>query len=263
MGLNFSQDLLVELSGTVREALLGPLGDYYLENRLDMLTEISSLLWSKYLLPVLQKVDVYIEMRGQKEYFGEFVDSIDEAVIRVRRDFVETFNVMHRILTRMDFVPDMVMYCKFSIYLASLQEEVGEFRNAVQALRSALGKVVEFREERMKRTLDSDAPENASTAMSITIDNKKIGDLELKMETIYKTWEEIILRKERDRVRREKSETPLDEDEGDEEQLEVQQCLDELRDKGLFERDIDVAEWHKENKARNSLSDKKFFSETD
>jgi len=181
LGLTFSQDLLVELSSTVREALLGPLGDYYLENRLDMLTEISGLLWSKYLLPVLQKVDIYIEMRGQKEYFGEFVDSIDEAVIRVRRDFVETFNVMHRILTRMDFVPDMVMYCKFSIYLASLQEEVGEFRNAVQSLRSALGKVVEFREERMKRTLDSDAPENASTAMSITIDNKKIGDLELKM----------------------------------------------------------------------------------
>jgi hypothetical protein len=53
------------------------------------------------------------------------------------------------------------------------------------------------------------------------------------------------LRKERDRVRREKSDAPLDEDEGDEEQLEVQQCLDELRDKGLFERDIDVAEWHK------------------
>jgi hypothetical protein len=72
----------------------------------------------------------------------------------------------------------MVMYCKCSIYLASLQEEVGEFRNAVQALRSALGKVVEFREERMKRALDSNAPENATTAMSITIDNKKIGDLE-------------------------------------------------------------------------------------
>jgi|TARA_B110000285_G_scaffold173990_1_gene195040 hypothetical protein len=71
------------------------------------------------------------------------------------------------------------------------------------------------------------------------------------------------LRKERDRVRRERSDAPLDEDEGDEEQLEVQQCLDELRDKGLFERDIDVAEWHKENKVRSSLSDKKFFSETD
>jgi len=106
------------------------------------------------------------------------VDTIDEAVIRVRHDFVETLNVMHRILTRMDYVTDMVMYCKCSVYLASLQEEVGEFRNAVQALRSALGKVVEFREERMKRALDSNAPENATTAMSITIDNKKIGDLE-------------------------------------------------------------------------------------
>ena len=53
--------------------------------------------------------------------------------------------------------------------------------------------------------------------MSITIDNKKIGDLEQKMETIYQTWEELILRKERDRVRKENSEAPLDEDEGDEE----------------------------------------------
>ena len=146
---------------------------------------------------------------------------MDEAVIRVRRDFAETFSVLHRVFSRMEFVPDMVMYCKFSIYLATLQEEVGEFRNAVQALRSALGKVVEFREERMKRTLDADAPENASTAMSITIDNKKIGELEVKMETIYGAWEELILRKERDRVRREKQENPLDEDEGDEEQLEV------------------------------------------
>jgi hypothetical protein len=29
----------------------------------------------------------------------------------------------------------------------------------------------------MKRSLDGDASDNSSTAMSITIDNKKIGDL--------------------------------------------------------------------------------------
>ena len=188
---------------------------------------------------------------------------MDETVIRVRRDFVETFNVMHRILTRMEFVPDMVMYCKFSVYLASLQEEVGEFRNAVQALRSALGKIVEFREERMKRTLDADAPENASTAMSITIDNKKIGDLEQKMETIYQTWEEMILRKERDRMRRERGDAQLDEDEGDEEQLEVKQSKLELRDKALDERGIDLAVWHQEWKAKHALQEKKYFDETD
>jgi hypothetical protein len=69
----------------------------------------------------------------------------------------------------------------------------------------------------MKRTLDSSAADNASTAMSITIDNKKIGDLEQKMQTIYDSWEEMILRKERDRVRREKEDPAMDPDEGDEE----------------------------------------------
>jgi hypothetical protein len=40
--------------------------------------------------------------------------------------------------------------------------------------------------------------------MSITVDNKKIGDLESKIQTVYETWEGLILRKERDRIRREK-----------------------------------------------------------
>jgi hypothetical protein len=57
---------------------------------------------------------------------------------------------MHRILTRMNFVEDMIMYSKFAIYLANLQEELGEFRNAVQTLRAAIGKVIEYREERLK-----------------------------------------------------------------------------------------------------------------
>ncbi len=86
---------------------------------------------------------------------------------------------MHRILTRMNFVEDMIMYSKFAVYLANFQEELGEFRNAVQTLRSAIGKVVEFREERLKQCLDS--KENIRTSMSITIDNKKIGELESKI----------------------------------------------------------------------------------
>ena len=79
------------------------------------------------------------------------------------------------------------MYAKFAVYLSNLQEELGEFRNAVQTLRAAIGKVVEYREERLKQCLD--AKENIKTTMSITIDNKKIGELEAKIQTVYDTWE--------------------------------------------------------------------------
>lgn len=67
----------------------------------------------------------------------------------------------------------------------------------------------------MKQCLDS--KENIRTSMSITVDNKKIGDLESKIQTVYETWEQLILRKERERERRENEDTALDEDEGDEE----------------------------------------------
>jgi len=61
----------------------------------------------------------------------------------------------------------------------------------------------------------------------------------------------MILRKERDRERREKESTPLEEDEGDEEQLEVQRCIDELKNKDLFEKGISFEEWRKTMKLKN------------
>lgn len=43
---NYSIDYLMELSRTIREALLGPIGDYYLESRRDILNDISLKLYS-------------------------------------------------------------------------------------------------------------------------------------------------------------------------------------------------------------------------
>ena len=124
-------ELLVDLARTVKEALLGPLGDFYLEYRQDILFDLTCHLWSKYMLPILQKIDLYTEMRHQREYPLDFMQNLDELIIQVKNNFCEAFNIMHRILTRMTFVEDMIMYSKFAIYLASLQEDLGEFRAAI------------------------------------------------------------------------------------------------------------------------------------
>lgn len=60
----YSLDNLSELSRTIKEALLGPLGDFYLEKRRDILEDLSLKLYAQYLLPVLQRIDVYVEMRN-------------------------------------------------------------------------------------------------------------------------------------------------------------------------------------------------------
>lgn len=93
--------------------------------------------------------------------------------------------------------------------------------------------MVEWREERLGNCIDQcDA---VKSSMSITVDNKKIGDLEAKIAARTEKWREFILRKERDRERREAEKDPLDEDEGDEEQEEERLCAEELHEKNLFE----------------------------
>ena len=150
---------------------------------------------------MLTNIDIYVEARNQKEFFNEYVDIVDEHVIKVKNRFLDIFNVINRVLSRELFCDNIIMYIKFSIYFANLQEETGDFRNAVQSLRTAISKVIEYREERMKSTVDNaDSP---NSTMTITIDNKKIGDLEEKIRLVTNTWKEAILRKERDRARKE------------------------------------------------------------
>ena len=81
LGINFNMELLVDLARTVKEALLGPLGDFYLEHRQDILFDITCHLWSKYMLPILQKIDLYTEMRHQREYPVDFIQNLDELII--------------------------------------------------------------------------------------------------------------------------------------------------------------------------------------
>ena len=53
LSTTYNLEFLTELSRTMREALLGPLGDYYIENRRDILGDLGCMIYSQYLLPVL------------------------------------------------------------------------------------------------------------------------------------------------------------------------------------------------------------------
>ena len=101
---------------------------------------------------------------------------MDKHVITVKTLFADVMDMIHRVLSRDNFIENIILFAKFSVYYANLLEEKGDLRTAVQAIRSSLSKVVEYREERMKSTIDSE--DSVRTSQSITIDNRKIGDLE-------------------------------------------------------------------------------------
>lgn len=60
----------------------------------------------------------------------------------------------------------------------------------------------------MKATLDSE--DSVATSMCITVDNKRIGDLEQQIANITETWKELIMRKERDLERKREEKPALD-----------------------------------------------------
>jgi len=136
---------------------------------------------------------------------------------------------------------------------------MGDFRQAVQVIRSAIGKVVEYREEMLKSSTDFD--QHKLTSMYVSVDNKRIGDIEHLQDQVVKTFNN---RKERERMRKEMTEDQKDaeqlaDDEADEEQQEVIRLLAELSDKNLFEEKRDLEVCHKEEAEVSRKKGKLYF----
>ena len=174
-----------------------------------------------------------------------------------------------------------MLYCKLSLYLCNLLEESGEYRSAIQTVRASVSKVVEAREERLRRCIDY--TENVRTPMYITVDNGRVGETERRIQERFdieaaewvskllshekgaggpSVFSMAVMRRERDRERREAGKPPLEEDEVDEEEYEVYKCAEELRSKGLFERGIEEGEWRSYDLARRSKN-RMYFNEVD
>jgi hypothetical protein len=55
---------MLDLCKTLKEALLGPVGTFYLSKRPDFLFDSGEFLWNKFILPVYVKMDMYAELRS-------------------------------------------------------------------------------------------------------------------------------------------------------------------------------------------------------
>jgi hypothetical protein len=146
---------------------------------------------------------------------GELVDAD-------RVSFKETLLRVHQMLSKgVQTKSEIIMiYLISSIYLANLCEEDGDYRTAIQIMRSALSRVVETRENNLKKNADYSS--NPVAAMHVHSHTHKIIEIQREKQQRYKIWESLILRRERERKRAELGQQPLDEDEADEEAAEIE-----------------------------------------
>ena len=93
-----------------------------------------------------------------------------------------------------------LLYLITSIYLANLCEEERDYRAGIQIMRAALSRLIETREHRIKSSTEYSSNQNTSM-YAPHLNEFKIKETEKEKEERYKTWENLILSKERSRVK--------------------------------------------------------------
>ena len=210
VGLIYDFELLLDITKNVKDSLLGPVGTFYSRERNDQLNCLARILLNKFIFPVRKKMEQYYELRAQGELVAAKNVGFKEILIRT-----------HQILAKnTQYKKEMVLiYLIASIYLANICEEEGDYRTAIQIMRSALSRIVDAREHRIKNHVDYST--NPVAAMYVHLHGHKIQETQQAKQERYKTWENLILRMER--AHRSKAGVePLDDDETDEEASEVE-----------------------------------------
>ncbi len=220
--LSFDLEQLVLLGNIVRDAIMGPIGDVYLAERQDMLFDIVALLWRKYVEPVLKAVDYTDELDAHGElldYFAADIRSVSATAIKSLSGVVLT---AHRILNKLRLL-DPVLYGQIALQAGEMYERLQDYRVSIQVLRSGMSRIVECRENAMK--MGADGNENWVSPMYITCNNYFIDTIEKRMSRALDDWTDVVLREERQRVRKAEHKPLLESDEADHEFFELKAAV--------------------------------------
>lgn len=223
LGLVYDIEFLLDISKNTKDSLLGPVGSYYARERNDQLNYLSTFLLKNFIFPIRKKMEQYFELRAQNELVKTDRINYKEVLLRIHQILAKNTQSKKELT---------LIYLIASIYLANLCEEDGDFRQGIQIMRSALSRVIETREHRMK--YHTEYANNPNAAMAVHLHGYKITDTEKSKNERYKIWESLILRKERERMRQESGLPLLDEDEADEEATEVERLEKEKHSFMLF-----------------------------
>ena len=239
--LNYDLEQLTLLGNILRDAIMGPIGDMYLIERQDMLFDIISLLWRKYVSPVLKAIDYTDELEAQ----GELLDYLSGDIKTLAVDAIKAIGgvvlASHRILNKMRII-DPILYGEITMQAGEIQEKIQDYRTGIQVLRAGISKIVEYRESIMK--VGADGSENWISPMYITCNNFVIDNIEKQIKKSIEDWTNKVQREERQKARKAEHKALYENDEADHEFTEIQRAskLEEKQEseQGNLDQDIQM-----------------------
>jgi len=233
--LTFDIEQLLLLGNIIRDSILGPIGDLYLVERQDMMFDIISHLWKKYVEPVLKAIDYINELDAH----GELLDYLAGDIKELAEKSVKSLSVLvlasHRILNKLKLI-DPLLFAEISLETGLIYEHLQDYRTAVQVLRSSMSRVVEWRENAMK--VSADGSENWISPMYITTNNYFIEDIEKKIHKAVEDWTDAVLREERQKQRKSEHKALLEQDEADHEFYDIKELTARTSDSSLSSEDL-------------------------
>jgi len=237
LDVNYDLQKLRNLAIIIKQALEGPLGDYFYDARKDFLVKFAFYIWKKYLVSSLHQIDTAYELRITDEIGENEFEKYEPLLATMKDVFIEMLEAINIIMMRTEVI-DVVWIAKLNIELCKLLEEKGDFRKASQLLRFTNNKIIEFKDQLFARGVES--KKDVFLPLTITCDNLKIHDMIDEMKNKYYDWK-MWLRKEIRAQRREKQNLkPLEQDEAHEEDCEFREishfyARDDLKDSPYLE----------------------------
>ncbi|EAR94374.2 hypothetical protein TTHERM_00049190 (macronuclear) [Tetrahymena thermophila SB210] len=182
LDLVYDINKLEELIKTVKDTLVGPLGQQFYVERKDFLCNLAFYIWNKYITSQLYQIEFVYEQRLCEEITDKIYEQYRELIVKSRPVFTEALKVFNKIMLR-NPEADILWVSKYNIELTRLLEEQEEFKQASQNLRECLQRIVAYRDQFMERGVESQR--DKFLPFTITCNNRKIKETIQKMKESY------------------------------------------------------------------------------
>ena len=84
LNLTYNMDSLIDFSQRINEALTGPIGKYYWEQKPEIVSAFVNIIIEDYISPVKRRIDEFLELMVQKEFSNDFEEKLIELVYQTK-----------------------------------------------------------------------------------------------------------------------------------------------------------------------------------
>lgn len=175
LGIFYNYEILIDLGNVIFDSIQGPLGNFFLLNKQNFISELLEIVFKKYLKDLFLRIEYFYERENEFVLIKQ-CEEISKFIVKISSSLIDLSLKLHFVWEKIN--PELIelfSFIVFSMRLGDMAERTERHMEGCSALKKSIDKINSIIE--YYNTISNVSNKNCHPFRIFTCDNNKVVDL--------------------------------------------------------------------------------------